>query len=95
MDSRTLSITTAIAVYFLIWWLVLFAVLPWNIRSQVESGSVAPGTDPGAPAIAGLRRKLIWTTIVSACVFAILSIVYSYRLIALDDLAASFGVPQL
>ena len=30
--------------------MVLFAVLPWGVRSQEESGEVAPGTDPGAPA---------------------------------------------
>ena len=42
--------TTAIAIYFLIWWVVLFAVLPWGVRSQEEAGEVVPGTDPGAPA---------------------------------------------
>ncbi len=46
---RTVSVTTAIAIYFVIWWIVLFAVLPWGVRSQEESGSVSPGTDPGAP----------------------------------------------
>ena len=45
-----MSLTTAIAIYFLIWWVVLFAVLPWGIRSQEESGSIAEGTDPGAAA---------------------------------------------
>ena len=45
-----MSLTTAIAIYFIIWWVVLFAVLPWGVRSQEESGAVAPGTDPGAPA---------------------------------------------
>ena len=45
-----MGIGTFIAVYFLIWWLVLFTVLPWGARSQRESGEVAAGTDPGAPA---------------------------------------------
>jgi predicted secreted protein len=46
-----MSLATSIAIYFIIWWTVLFAVLPWGVRSQQESGAVAPGTDPGAPAI--------------------------------------------
>ena len=48
---RCLS-TTGIAIFFLIWWLALFAVLPWGIRSQHEEGEITPGTDPGAPAAA-------------------------------------------
>ena len=46
-----MAISTVIAIYFIIWWVVLFAVLPWGVHSQQESGEVAPGTDPGAPAV--------------------------------------------
>ena len=46
-----MSWTTAAAIYFIIWWTVLFAVLPFGVRSQGESGTVIPGTDPGAPVV--------------------------------------------
>ena len=88
-----MSVTTAVAIYFIIWWVVLFAVLPFGVRSQHESGAVAPGTDPGAPAVPQLLRKLVWTTIVASIVFAICFLIYKYRLISLDDLAAWIGVP--
>ena len=39
----------AIAIYFLIWWITLFAVLPFGVRSQHEGEDFAQGTDPGAP----------------------------------------------
>jgi len=87
-----MSLATSIAIYFIIWWTVLFAVLPWGVRSQQESGAVAPGTDPGAPAVPRLRRKLVWTTIVAAIVFAAWYVVYAYRLIRIDDLAAMLGM---
>ena len=90
----TMSLVTSIAIYFIIWWVVLFAVLPWGVRSQHEQGTITPGSDPGAPAIPNLKRKLVWTTIVAAVVFAIWHIVYTYRLVALDDLAALLGVPR-
>jgi predicted secreted protein len=90
----TMSLATSIAIYFIIWWVVLFAVLPWGVRSQDEQGTITPGSDPGAPAIPNLKRKLIWTTIVAAVVFAMWHIVYTYRLIALDDLAALLGLPR-
>jgi predicted secreted protein len=90
-----MSIATAIAIYFIIWWTVLFAVLPWGVRSQQESGPVAHGSDPGAPAAPNLRLKLIWTTIVAAVVFALCYFIYTHRLIALDDLTAMFDkVPR-
>jgi predicted secreted protein len=85
-------VTTAIAIFFLIWWVVLFAVLPWGIRSQHEGGEVAPGTDPGAPAIPRLGRKLLWTTLVSALVFAGCYVVYVNHLVTLQGLVAPFGM---
>ena len=88
-----MSLPTSIAIYFIIWWVVLFAVLPWSVRSQQEQGTVTPGSDPGAPAIPSLKRKLVWTTIIAAVVFAIWHVVYTYRLIALDDLAGLYGRP--
>jgi predicted secreted protein len=87
-----MPVTTGIAIFFLIWWIVLFAVLPWGVHSQQEDAEVAPGTDPGAPAIPNLRRKLVWTTLVSAVVFAVCYVVYVERLITLDSLLAPFGL---
>ena len=31
-----MAVATAVAIYFLIWWIVLFAVLPWGVRAQDE-----------------------------------------------------------
>ena len=55
-----MATSTVIAIYFIIWWVVLFAVLPWGVHSQQESGEVAPGTDPGAPAVHRIGMKLIY-----------------------------------
>jgi predicted secreted protein len=56
------------ALYFVIWWTVLFAILPFGVRSQTETGEVVAGTEPGAPATPALREKAIWTTLVAALV---------------------------
>jgi predicted secreted protein len=87
-----MPVTTAIAVFFLIWWIVLFAVLPWGVRSQQEGGEVVPGTDPGAPTIPRLGRKLLWTTIVSAVIFAACYVVYVNRLVTLEGLVRPLGM---
>jgi len=87
-----MSIFTALAIYFVIWWIVLFAVLPWGVHSQHESGEMTPGTDPGAPVLTHLKRKLVGTTIAASAVFAAWYVVYVYRLITLDQLAAWLGM---
>ena len=82
-----MNVGTCLAIYFLIWWLTLFAVLPFGVRNQEEAGDVSPGTDPGAPAIHKLWGKLLWTTIISSVVFGALYFAYDRGLIPFDFLA--------
>ncbi len=89
-----MATTTVIAIYFIIWWVVLFAVLPWGVRSQEESGEVAPGTDPGAPAAHRVWRKLIWTTVIAAVVFGIATAIYRSGLIPYDFLMKISNPPH-
>jgi predicted secreted protein len=85
--------TTALAIYFVIWWLVLFCVLPFGVRNPSEAGEgVEAGNDPGAPTVPALKAKLIWTTIVSAIVFAMCWALYVYRIVTLDDLGTLWGL---
>ena len=66
-----MSFFSGFAIYFIIWWLTLFVVLPLGVRSQAEDGHVEPGTDPGAPAKPNLGRKLILNTILAGVVFGV------------------------
>jgi predicted secreted protein len=66
-----MSITLGIAVYLVIWWVVLFAVLPFGVRSQHEDGPVMDGTDPGAPVAANMKLKMLFTTLVAGVLWAI------------------------
>src|SRR5260370_4422321 len=67
------TISTAIAIYFVLWWIVLFLTLPFGVRSQHEDGGGAPRTDPGAPIASPMGRQLIWATGISAAIFAVAS----------------------
>ena len=51
------TISTGFAIYFVLWWIVLFVTLPFGVRSQHEDGEGAPGTDPGAPIAKFLERN--------------------------------------
>ena len=73
-----IPIPTAIVVYFTIWWIVLFAVLPWGVRSQEEAGDVAPGSDRGAPEAPRLALKVVCTTVIAAAVFGLVMLLFTY-----------------
>ena len=87
------SISTALAIYFVMWWLVLFLTLPFGIRSQHEDGVGAPGTDPGAPILTGMGPKLIWTTVISAVIFAISMFAYNAGYLSIERLSKLMGMP--
>ena len=63
-----MNLLTLVAIYFIVWWLVLFAVLPWGLRTQEEEGEVVLGTTASAPARPRIVRTLFVTTIVAAIV---------------------------
>ncbi len=67
----------AVAIYFTTWWIVLFAVLPWGVRSQEEARDVVPGSDPGAPTLPRLLVKALWTTAIAAVVFAFILVLFA------------------
>lgn len=87
------QISTGFAIYFVIWWLALFLTLPFGIRSQHEDGTGAPGTDPGAPILTGMARKLVWTTIISAVIFAVGLAAYHGGYLSIERLSKLMGMP--
>jgi len=62
---------TALFIYFLIWWLTIFTVLPLGVKRHEEPGK---GFDAGAPAVPNLGKKLILNTIISAVILGIIEL---------------------
>jgi len=71
-----MSWTLGTATYFVIWWVALFAVLPFGVHSQRELDDVVPGTEPGAPARPRMLLKVAANTVVSGLIFAVVDILY-------------------
>lgn len=84
-----MGIGTSLAIYFIIWWVVLFAVLPFGVRTQDEANDIVPGTVPSAPAAFAIWTVILRTTVVSAIIFATYLIVTQYFGYTLDDLIAA------
>ncbi len=56
---------------------------------------MVPGSDPGAPAIHGLKTKCIWTTVVACVVFGLFYWAYVTRAVSLEDLTTLWGLIKL
>ena len=71
-----MAIGTAIAIYFVVWWIVLFAVLPFGMRAQAEDNVVVDGTPASAPTRSHFAKAAWRTTIVSGVLFGMFYFVF-------------------
>ncbi len=75
---------SAVVVFIVIWWLVLFITLPFGVR-RVEAPE--EGHDAGAPQQPMMWRKVGVTTAVTIVLWAVVFLIVELELIGLSDLA--------
>jgi predicted secreted protein len=75
-----------IAVYFVAWWLVLFAMLPFGVKTQDDDGNVTLGTVASAPKGPHMLRAMIRTTIVTALLYGLYLLLTRYFGLSFDDI---------
>jgi predicted secreted protein len=82
-----MTIAFAASMYLVIWWIVLFAMLPIGVRTSEEEGEEkVPGAAESAPHLPNLLPKMVATTVVSSIVFAVLYVIIVHHVIMLDDI---------
>jgi predicted secreted protein len=81
-----MALVFAISMYVVIWWIVLFAMLPIGVRTQAEEGEVTPGSAESAPHRPRLLPKMLATTVVASVLFAALYVIMTHHLITLDQI---------
>ncbi len=81
-----MTITAAIVLFAVLWFLVFLVVLPLRVVSQGEAGEVVPGTHSSAPADAQVGRKARITTVWAAVLWAIIAGVILSGMITVRDI---------
>ena len=83
-----MTMTAGIAIFLVLWWITLFAVLPWGVVSQHEAKGEfdGEGNDPGAPVRPLLLRKVMVTTVIAAILWSAVAYVIIKRPIGFDDI---------
>ncbi len=81
-----MTISAAIVLLAVIWFLLLFIALPLNIKTQKESGTTVPGTPSSAPENLNLKKKIIMVSIFTIIIWVpIISLIMS-GLLTISDL---------
>ena len=86
-----MSIGSIIAIYFVVWWVVLFAVLPFGVRTQDDAGDVTLGTAASAPVRPRLIRTAIATTILAAVIVGGFWLAFGRYGLTLDGILTAFS----
>jgi len=82
-----MGLGTSLAIYAIVWWVVLLSILPLGVISHAEAGVPTPGGgDPASPVDPKLKRKVVTTTWVSALIFAPFWIAVHFHWISMEML---------
>lgn len=79
-----MNILSGIVVYFITFWTVLFAVLPWGNRAQdIPEG----GQYGGAPINPRIKQKFVVTAMISAVIWVVIFLMVHFEVIHFRDIA--------
>jgi predicted secreted protein len=82
-----MKLTSMLAIYFLFWFLCLFAVLPFGVRTTEEEGErVQSGHADSAPHRFNAGRVALRTTLLASVFFALFYLNYLYGWVGIDDI---------
>ena len=81
-----MSITAAIVLFAMIWFMMFLIILPLRLRTQGETGEIVPGTHSSAPADPRIRRKALMATMITVVLWAVIAGIIVSGIISVRDL---------
>ena len=71
-----MGLILGIGMYFVIWWTLFTASLPFWVQTQQEAGEIVPGSERSAPVKPQMLKKVLLNTVVSGVVWGIIDVLY-------------------
>ncbi len=81
-----MGLVTFLALSFIVWWTVIFATLPFSLRTQDDEKDIVLGTTSSAPRGSHMRRTALRTTVVTLVVMGVLYLIVNVWGLGFDDL---------
>lgn len=70
--------------FFVSWWIILFLVLPFGIKTHNESDEeIAEGVEIGSPIHANIKQKMKLNTVITVCFVAVIGVIDYFDLISI------------
>ena len=85
-----MTIVSGVAMYFIFWWITLFALLPVGLRTPAEEKEVTLGTVASAPAKPRIGLAFLRTTFVATAIFCLYYYMTQVQGFGLDDIPHFF-----
>ncbi|MSU88261.1 DUF1467 family protein [Rhodobacteraceae bacterium 2CG4] len=80
-----MTITGALVLFAVIWFMGLLVALPLGLRTHGDEGSAGDGTPASSPVNANIRRKMLRVTVVTVILWLPLSALIASGWIGIDD----------
>ncbi|MFD0911618.1 MULTISPECIES: DUF1467 family protein [Ruegeria] len=80
-----MTITAALVLFAVIWFMTLLVVLPVRIKTQGDLGDIVPGTHAGAPEVHHMKKKIWITTGISIVLWAVIAGIIVSGVISVRD----------
>ena len=74
-----MTLVSGTMVFFVIWWVVLFMVLPFGVRIEENPEK---GFAPSAPKNPNLKKKFLITTLLTALIWGVIQFVMVNHLVS-------------
>ena len=81
-----MGIASAIILYAVIWFVVLFVVLPIRLETQGDAGKRLIGTHAGSPANLRMKKKALLVSVIAFFIWAVVAAVIITGAISVRDL---------
>ena len=81
-----MSVTSAIVLFAVIWFLTFLIIIPFRVKPQGDLGAIVKGTQAGAPEVHNLRKKAIITTGASLVLWLVITLIILSEFITIQDI---------
>ncbi|THD76406.1 DUF1467 family protein [Thalassobius vesicularis] len=68
-----MTITSALVLFAVIWFMTFLIVIPIRLQTQGDVGKIVPGTQAGAPEHHNLKKKAMITTAITVVLWCVIS----------------------
>lgn len=86
-----MSVVSGIVVYLLLWWTVVFCVLPFGMNPTKGS----EGGDEGLPHNPKILQKALITTLISGILWVVIYVLIDHHVISFFDMADDMAAQDL